>query len=215
MKTLFAKHKWMQIVYGVLLLVAGILIIVFAFNDKDNISKWLSIVAAITLFVYSAALLFTGIFSLKDKYFDMSFVFAVIFIAIGVVLLSNTTIMGQFITVFVSTLFIALGVIEIGEATAMIFFKRPIPSIIIFYVLGVVFLTLGILAISFKEEVEQIIYIGVGGIACVVAVIQLVLGVVGTIKDAKAKKMQKQSALDAEVIVEAPEQIEVKEEPQA
>ena len=199
MKTLFAKHKWMQLIYGALLLVAGILVIVFAINDKENISKWLSIVVAITLFIYSAALMFSGVFSLKKSYFDVAFIYTVVFISIGVVLLCNTDMIGKFITVFVATMLTALGVVEIGEATSMIFFKRPVFFIVLFYLLGAAFITLGVLAFCFQENVEQIVYVIIGILLCLTAVLELILGARGLFIAIKEAKQEKDKVIDVEV----------------
>ncbi|MCR4880277.1 MAG: DUF308 domain-containing protein [Bacilli bacterium] len=200
MKTLFAKHKWMQLIYGALLLAAGILVIVFAINDKDNISKWLSIITSISLFIYAAALLFTGVFSLKEKLFDLAFIYSVVFIAVGVVLLCNQEMIGKFITIFVATLITAMGVVEIGEATSMVFFKRPVFFIVLFYILGAAFIALGVLAFCFQEQVEQIVYVGIGILLCLTAVLELILGFHGLILASKVEKFKKAHVVDAEVV---------------
>ena len=199
MKTLFSKHKWMQLIYGLLLAVAGVLIIVAAVNDKEQVSKWLSIIVAISLFIYAAALLFTGVFSLKKKYFDITFVYAVLFVSIGVCLLCNQEMIGSFITIFVATLLTAIGVVEIGEATSMIFFKRPVFFVVLFYLLGAAFITLGVLAYCFQEEVQQIVYVGIGILMCLTAVLELALGVHGLFLALKMSKQEKEQVVDAEV----------------
>lgn len=199
MKTLFAKYKWMQLIYGLLLLVAGILVIIAAVNDKEQVSKWLSIIVAISLFIYSAALLFTGVFSLKKKFFDITFIYAVVFVAVGVCLLCNQEMIGSFITIFVATLITAMGVVEIGEATSMIFFKRPVFFVVMFYLLGAALITLGVLAFCFQENVQQIVYVGIGVILCLTAILELVLGVHGLILAVKLSKLEKENVVDAEV----------------
>ena len=199
MKTLFEKHKWMQLIYGVLLLAAGIVTIIFAVNDKENVAKTISVVAAIGLFIYSAALLFSGVFSLKKKLFDIAFVFAVIFVSIGVCLVSNPTIIRDFILIFVSTMLLAIGVVEIGEATAMIFFKRPVVFIVVFYLLGAAFITFGVLSIVYKEDVEQIVYVCIGILLCLAAALEIVLGARGLILALKEAKQEKAKVVDAEV----------------
>ena len=199
MKTLFAKHKWMQLIYGLLLLVAGILIIVFAFNDQDNISMWLSVVAAVALFIYSAALMFSGVFSLKKKNFDIAFIYAVLFVSIGVVLISKPEILGEFIVIFVATLLTAFGVIEVGEATAMIFFKRPVFFIVLFYLLGAAFITLGVLSFVFKERVQQIVYVGIGVLLILSSLVEITFGTIGLVAAIKLSKAEKAQIVDAEV----------------
>lgn len=189
----------MQLIYGLLLAVAGVLIIVAAVNDKEQVSKWLSIIVAISLFIYAAALLFTGVFSLKKKYFDITFVYAVLFVSVGVCLLCNQEMIGSFITIFVATLLTAIGVVEIGEATSMIFFKRPVFFVVLFYLLGAAFITLGVLAYCFQEEVQQIVYVGIGILMCLTAVLELALGVHGLFLALKMSKQEKANVVDAEV----------------
>lgn len=188
MKTLYYRHKWMQILFGVLFLAAGILIIVFALNNNDNISKWLSIVLAIGLFIFAASSIFSGIFSLKEKYFDPGFIIGDICIAIGVVLIVFPTMIGDFIVIFVGTLLTTIGTVFLGEAVAMIFFRRPKFSIASFFLLGAVFLALGILSYAFKEDAQTVIYVAVGAIMALVGVVQAIFGIVATSKEAKAKR---------------------------
>ena len=221
MKTLFAKYKWMQLIYGALLAVAGVLVIVAAVNDKERVSTWLSIIIAVGLFIYSAALLFTGVFSLKKKYFDITFIYAVLFVSIGVCLLCNQEMIGSFIPIFVATLLTAFGVVEIGEATSMIFFKRPVFFVVLFYILGAAFITLGVLAFCFQAEVQQIVYVGLGILLCLTAVLELALGVHGLFLAFKLAKAEKTTVVDAEVTnvvkeeeKEEPAQIEKKKEEQ-
>ena len=214
MKTLFAKYKWMQLIYGALLAVAGVLVIIAAVNDKERVSTWLSIIIAVGLFIYSAALLFTGVFSLKKKYFDITFIYAVLFVSIGVCLLCNQQMIGSFITIFVATLLTAFGVVEIGEATSMIFFKRPVFFVVLFYILGAAFITLGVLAFCFQAEVQQIVYVGLGIFLCLAAVLELSLGVYGLFLALKVAKAEKATVVDAEVTdIQDEKKEEEKEEP--
>ena len=43
MKTLYARHKWMQIVFGALFLLAGIAVIVIEYNWPDYTDRSLSV----------------------------------------------------------------------------------------------------------------------------------------------------------------------------
>jgi len=205
MKTLYEKHKWMQIVFGGLFLAAGIAMIIISLNennDQQTIAKWLSIVYAISLFLFGATCIFSGVFSLKNKFFDPAFIYGDLAIAIGVVLCVHSTMINDFIVVFVGTLLTTIGVVFLGEAVAMIFFKRPKVSIALFFLLGAAFLTLGILSYVFQTEALTVIYVGVGAIMCLIGFIQIVFGIVSTIK---AKKIANDIA-SQNPIIEQPEQ---------
>ena len=207
MKTLYSKHKWMQIVFGGLFLAAGIAMIVIALNesnDQETIAKWLSIVYAVSLFLFGATCIFSGVFSLKNKFFDPAFIYGDLAIAIGVVLCVKTTMINDFIVIFIGTLLTTIGVVFLGEAVAMIFFKRPKVSIAAFFILGAAFLTLGILSYVWQKEALNVIYVGVGGLMCLIGLIQVIFGIVATIK---AKKIADDIASQNPIKDEDPEQI--------
>ena len=203
MKTLYARHKWMQIVFGALFLAAGAAIIIISLNYPDVIAKSLSVILAISLFIFGASCIFSGIFSLKNKYFDPAFIYGDLAIALGVLLCVNNTMIQNLIVVFVGTILTTIGVVFLGEATAMIFFKRPKISIVLFFLLGAAFLTLGILSYVFSEEATVVIYIATGAIMCLVGVIQMIFGVVATIK---AKKIANDIAEQNPVVIDNDDQ---------
>ena len=208
MKTLFSKHQWMQIVYGALLLVAGTMVIIVSINNVNNISQWLSIIIAISLFIYASALLFTGIFSLQARVFDIALLYAIVFIAIGVVLVVKWELIGQFITVLIATILCAAGLVEIGQATAMVFFHKNKFLIVLHYILAAVFIALGVLAFSYQTQVQQIAYISCGIILILGAIVELILGFRSLIKRKSDKKLETKAdgskkygdVIDADVI---------------
>ena len=62
MTSLFNKHRWMQVMWGILLAVAGIITIVFTATSSNGASESvlvLSVSIAIILFAYGFAILFT------------------------------------------------------------------------------------------------------------------------------------------------------------
>ena len=202
MKTLYARHKWMQIVFGGLFLLAGAAIIIISLNWPEYISKSLSVILAISLFIFGASCIFSGIFSLRNKYFDPAFIYGDLAIALGVVLCVHNTMIQDLIVVFVGTILTTIGVVFLGEATAMIFFKRPKLSIVLFFLLGAAFLTLGILSYVFQEEATTVIYIATGSIMCLVGLVQIGFGIVNTIK---GKKDISDEDLDRDLPNEQPE----------
>jgi len=198
MKTLYARHKWMQIVFGGLFLGAGIAIIIISLNFPDNIAKALSVILAITLFLFGVSCIFSGVFSLKSKYFDPAFIYGDLAIALGVLLCIHNTMIQDLLVVFVGTLLTTIGVVFLGEAVAMIFFKRPKPSIVVFFLLGAAFLTFGVLSYVYQNEATQVIYIATGALMALVGFIQIIFGIVATIK---AKKIANDIAEQSEPIV--------------
>ena len=206
MKTLYSRHKWMQIVFGALFLLAGVAIIVISLNWKDYIDKALSVVLAISLFIFGASCIFSGVFSLKNRYFDPAFIYGDLAIALGVVLCVHNTMIKDLIVLFVGTILTTIGVVFLGEAVAMIFFKRPKPSIVLFFILGAAFLTLGVLSYVFQAEALIIIYVATGALMILTGVIQIAFGIVATVK---AKKIANDIAEQNPVVIDNNDQQEV------
>ena len=206
MKTLYARHKWMQIVFGALFLLAGIAVIVIEYNWPDYTDRSLSVVLAVALFIFAAACIFSGVFSLKNKYFDPAFIYGDLAVALGVVLCVKNTMITEILVIFIGTILTTIGVVFLGEAVSMIFFKRPKPSIVLFFLLGALFLTLGILSYVFQQEALQIMFYGTGAVMCLVGVVQMVFGTVATIK---AKKVAKDIADQNPVVIDNVDQEEV------
>ena len=222
MKSLFTKYKWMQLVYGTLMLIAGIMVIVFAIQDKNNITKWLSIVVSITLFAYAFALVITGIFTLqtRKRVFDPAFIFASIFIAVGVLLLIKYPIIGEFITIFVATLLVSMGGVSLINGFLLVLYKKKIRWMVLFFSISAICITLGVLAFVFKEEATPIIYIGLGIAMAITGVIQIIIGTAILREENKKERAAKKSnskkkAIKAKVSEPAPIEKEKQEEPKA
>ena len=193
MNALFLKHKWLQIVYGALLLVAGILIIVMSINQPESITIWISVIFAIGLFIFGACSIMAGVFTLEKKFFNSLFIVGSLSIAFGVVLCTlaagkDTDLMGNLIKVFFSVMLLAMGAVECGEAAAMIYFKRSKFAIAIFFVLGALFIAAGVLTLIFWDNIIKVVYAILGGLIALLGLFEMVVGVISFIGAKKAEK---------------------------
>lgn len=193
MNALFLKHKWLQIIYGALLLVAGILIIVMSINQPASITIWISVIFAIGLFIFGACSIMAGVFTLEKKFFNSLFIVGSLSIAFGVVLCTlaagkDTDLMGNLIKVFFSVMLLAMGAVECGEAAAMIYFKRSKFAIAIFFVLGALFITAGVLTLIFWDNIIKVVYAILGGLIALLGLFEMVVGVISFIGAKKAEK---------------------------
>lgn len=193
MNALFLKHKWLQIIYGALLLVAGILIIVMSINQPESITIWISVIFAIGLFIFGACSIMAGVFTLEKKFFNSLFIVGSLSIAFGVVLCTlaagkDTDLMGNLIKVFFSVMLLAMGAVECGEAAAMIYFKRSKFAIAIFFVLGALFITAGVLTLIFWDNIIKVVYAILGGLIALLGLFEMVVGVISFIGAKKAEK---------------------------
>ncbi len=80
----------MQVVWGILLFVAGAITLIFAFsnNSEDsntNVSLVLSISLAIVLFAYGLTIIFSSFLELKDGFFKYEIILGAFIVAIGIV----------------------------------------------------------------------------------------------------------------------------------
>ena len=188
MNTLFGKHKWLQIIYGALLLAAAIIITILAFTQKEEVSKWLSVILAIGLFIFASCAIFAGIFTLQKGIFSTLFIYGIVAIALDVVLCAKTDLIETFLVIFVGALLLAIGAVECGEAAAMIYFKRGIFKIALFFAIGAAFITLGVLALVFQTKTTEIIYVALGIIIALLGIFETIMGIRYTIQMKKAQK---------------------------
>lgn len=193
MNALFLKHKWLQIIYGTLLLIAGILIIVMSINQPESITIWISVIFAIGLFIFGACSIMAGVFTLEKKFFNSLFIVGSLSIAFGVVLCTlaagkDTDLMGNLIKVFFSVMLLAMGAVECGEAAAMIYFKRSKFAIAIFFVLGALFIAAGVLTLIFWDNIIKVVYAILGGLIALLGLFEMVVGLISFIGAKKAEK---------------------------
>ena len=217
MKTLFSKHPWMQIIFGASFLVAGILLIILSVNSINgnidtNLDVWLSVVLAIVFFVFGASIIMDGIFSLHEKYFNLLFVLGAVSIAFGVVLCYKSEMIGEFVMALLGSFVLAFAVIELGSAVAMIFFKKPKFFIALFFILGTILMTGGVLIIVFQDDLKQYVYTVFGGAFVLIAMFQIVFGVKNTISNRKNKEKEPEAIPDG-VVLEVNPFEEEKQEP--
>ena len=193
MNALFLKHKWLQIIYGTLLLIAGILIIVMSINQPESITIWISVIFAIGLFIFGACSIMAGVFTLEKKFFNSLFIVGSLSIAFGVVLCTlaagkDTDLMGNLIKVFFSVMLLAMGAVECGEAAAMIYFRRSKFAIAIFFVLGALFIAAGVLTLIFWDNIIKVVYAILGGLIALLGLFEMVVGVISFIGAKKTEK---------------------------
>ena len=220
MKTLFSKHRWMQIVFGGLFILAGGLLTTIALlslrEDSDlKPDIWLTVIMASVAFIFGLVAIMSGIFSLDKKKFSSLFPLGAVAIAIGVVLVYKPSIIGEYAMLLIASFVLAFAAIEIGEAVAMIFFKQKKFWIAFFFIIGALLVAAGVISIIFADAIKAFVYVGLGICVLVFGVVEIFNGIKVAIKDKKDKKLEepKEEVVDAEVeekkeepVEEAPEE---------
>ena len=198
MKTLFSKHRWMQIVFGGLFIIAGVLLTIIAAsvlggNSDLKPDTWLSIIFASVAFIFGVVSIMSGIFSLKEKKFSTLFPIGAFSIALGVALCYKTQLLGEYLIVFIGGFILTFAVVFIAEAVAMIFFEKKKFWIAFFFVVGAILTLLGVLAIIFQGALKNYIYLVLGFLMMVFGLYEIISGTILVIKEKKAGKGKRKS----------------------
>lgn len=188
MKNIIFKNRWIQIVYGALLMVAGILTIVFAVYNTSNLTNAISIIVAVCCFILGIVYIASSFASETKVLFPASLLFASVCIAIGVLLCVMPQLLGSVIVYFVAALMTVYGVVSIIKAISFILIKAKKWHIALFFIIGAILTVLGILAFVYKDKAGIVIYIGCGLVVAVYGVVEIVVAVKQMIKANKAKE---------------------------
>lgn len=178
MNSLFTKHRWMQVVWGILLFVAGAITIIFAVNGENtDVSLVLSIAVAIVLFAYGLVILFSSFLELKDGFFKYELIIGGFIIAIGIVFCLNTEVLKDIIVNTVAVSLLVFGVIFGIRAAMIIIKKKKVWWLWFAVVLATLFIAAGILCLIFAEKVVNVCYFALGGILIIVGIVELYITV--------------------------------------
>ena len=159
MGKVFARYKWMGIILGVLLIAAGIAIVVVGIIKPSNLDLLLSVIAATMFFVVGTICLVGGCLVKLTSFFNIYIVLGGLAIAIGVVLLVYRNATPMILLYTTAVTLIALGATYVVRAILYISNKMKPIYIVISFVIAVVAITAGILALVYQGRALQVIYI--------------------------------------------------------
>ena len=224
MKSLFNKYVWLQLILSILLLFGGAVIIAFAINNNTEVlENALNIVVAVILFLFGFFAILTSFVFETKKYITVSLLYGSASIALGVFLCTKQFMLLEYLIYLIAIFFIVVGAIELLKAILLTVKKEKdkLALIIITYILAVLFIAAGILAIIFRDNVKDVLNIVASVIVGVLLLIaggyELVLGIKALISNKKKANQvveEKKEEPANEVQPEQPEepkQEEVKE----
>ncbi len=171
------KHKWMLIVYSVLLIALGITTFILAIVNLGAVVRTTSYVIAVALFIIGLMHIVTSLVANTQDFFTAELVVGSFAIAIGVVLCVFPDLIGGFLPILLATLFFAFAAIGIAKAIVAIKFKYKVSWIIAYIAAAVVGITLGILSLVFRYESTQVMYGSVGAVVLILGVIELIYSI--------------------------------------
>ena len=218
MKSLFNKYVWLQLILSILLLFGGAVIIAFAINNNTEVlENALNIVVAVILFLFGFFAILTSFIFETKKYITVSLLYGSASIALGVFLCTKQFMLLEYLIYLIAIFFIVVGAIELLKAILLTVKKEKdkLALIIITYILAVLFIAAGILAIIFRDNVKDVLNIVasviVGVLLLVAGGYELVLGIKALISNKKKANQVVEEKKEEPVSEVQPEQ---PEEPQ-
>ncbi len=206
MKSLLNKFKWLRIIIGGVFVALGIVMLVLALSDKSaDLTKTLCVILGIYCLLIG---LFSTIVSLvveaKTK-LPVDLITGALFIGIGISIFIDLDATAGILTAVVTTcvpwVLIALGSVLIVKAIILLIVKGEVASWVLAAIAGAVALTLGIVLWVNREHLDDIIYSILAIVIIAVGALELIAGIIDTIKNKKSKTN------DVVVTAEEPKQI--------
>lgn len=211
MKSLFKKYVWLQLILSILLLFGGALIIAFAATNKQNILEdALNIIAAVILFLFGLFAILTSFIFESNKLFTNGLLYGSACIALGVFLCTRELVLLNYLVYLLAIFFIVVGAIELVNGILLIAKKeKRILFIILSFVAAALFITGGILAIVYRNNVKIAFCIIAGALLFIAGVYELIFGIREMIEQNKNKGERKPAKKAKKK--EEPKQEEIKE----
>lgn len=178
MGKLFEKYKWLTLCAGIILLIASVLVITISIVNVESLSKALSIIVAVFLFIFGGIMILSSLIEERSVFFSSPLAYGAVLIAVGVVLCILPMLLESFIVYFIAVFAIAFGVIEIVKGIALIVNRvKPIWFILCF-IIAAVALGFGITALVIDmADVLKIVYIFVGVILGAFGLVETIYGI--------------------------------------
>ena len=224
MNSLFNKHRWMQVMWGILLFVAGAITIIYTFaNEGANVSLVLSISIAIVLFAYGFTIVFSSFLELKDGFYKYEIIIGAFIVAVGIVFVMNIDLLTDIIVSLISASLLTFGTTFVARAVMAFAKKMKVWWMSLCIIFAVLFIAAGVLCLIFKDKVVDVCYLVLGGILVVVGCIEIYITIKRAIEgnkigieqkqEVREEKKDKKSKKDKKATKEAPVE-EVKPAPE-
>ena len=193
MKSLFKKYVWLQLILSILLLFGGTLIIVLAATNKLNVlQEGLNIIAAVILFLFGLFAILTSFIFEPNKWFTYGLLYGSACIALGIFLCTRELVLLSYIVYLLAIFFIVIGAIELVNGVLLIVRKSQVIWLIaVCFAVAVLFITGGILAIIYRENVKIAFCIVAGILIFAAGVYELIFGIKEMVEQNKNKGERK------------------------
>ena len=213
MKKLFSKYAWLQLILSILLLFGGTLIIVFAFNDKENVLKLaLNVIAAVILFLFGGFAILTAFLFERKSTISYAIVYGSASIALGVFLCMNKLVLLEYLVYLLAIFFIVIGAIELIKSIIMTIKVKPqVYILVLAYTFSVLFIAGGILSLIFSDKVQIVFCVIAGVLLFLLGVYELVEGIKEMITQVKGQQNRQKPVKRSKKKEANPEQEQVQD----
>ena len=213
MKKLFSKYAWLQLILSILLLFGGTLIIVFAFNDKENVLKLaLNVIAAVILFLFGGFAILTAFLFERKSTISYAIVYGSASIALGVFLCMNKLVLLEYLVYLLAIFFIGIGAIELIKSIIMTIKVKPqVYILVLAYTFSVLFIAGGILSLIFSDKVQIVFCVIAGVLLFLLGVYELVEGIKEMIAQVKGQQNRQKPVKRSKKKEANPEQEQVQD----
>ena len=195
MKSLFTKYVWLQLILSILLIFGGALVVVFAVLGKQNILEdGLNIIVAVILFIFGLFAIVASFAFESERVFTNGLLYGSACIALGVFLCIKELVLLNYLVMLLAIFFIVIGAVEIFKGVILIIKKKAIVAIVITFVIAVLFIAGGILALIFRNDVKLAFCIIAGALLFLAGVFLLITGIATLMKQGKEKKPAKKAS---------------------
>lgn len=168
-------HKALQIFESIILIILGIVVCSFAYNEglQGSISYCLAFI-----------LLIFGLFNIAFSYLfkkgisSLDTIFGSFLVALGILLIASPEIVNEYIPLFFGTLLITYGTIFLIETIVLIFKiknnQNAALKFILFAFITIILIGGGVAIVYFRENIQEIILILVGVVLILLGILSLV-----------------------------------------
>lgn len=178
MGNLVNKYKWMTLVSGIILIIASALIITISVVNVEALSKTLSIVIAILLFLFGGIMILSSFIEDRRSFFSSPLAYGSILIAVGVVLCILPTLIGEFIIYFIAVFCLAFGVVEVAKGVFLILGRSPWYYYVLTFVIAAIAITFGIISLVVKpDDMLRVVYIFMGSLVGLFGILTTISGI--------------------------------------
>lgn len=173
MKKIIDKFKWLQLLFGVIMVALGVLTIVLAINIKDDFEKTVLIVWAAALFLIAFTIILFDFIAFYDKAEFSGLIASGLCVGIGVFVLINKSEISTIITTLLPYVLISIGGVLLLKTIVLAIRRISFKQWLLPFILAITFITSGIVFLVVKEGkvaiyiVLGILFVVLGGVETV------------------------------------------------